>query len=172
MGAWTPARQRDLQRDEGGTMTTKYVLAQLNIARMKAPLHSRLMADFVANLDRINALAESAPGYVWRLEDESANATGLRPFGHDCIVNMSLWSDMASLADFAFRSGHVEIMRRRREWFDAMEEAYAVLWWVPHDHRPDPSEARKRLEHLRVHGPSAHAFTFKSPFPPPTGASD
>lgn len=153
-------------------MTAKHVLAQLNIARMKAPLESPSMAGFVANLDRINALAESAPGYVWRLEEESGNATGLRPFGPDCIVNMSLWEDVASLSDFAFRSGHVDIMRRRREWFEAMAEAWAVLWWVPRDHRPTTAEARERLEHLRAHGPSARAFTFKSQFPPPADTGD
>ena len=144
-----------------------YALAQLNIARMKAPLDSPAMADFVANLDRINALAESAPGYLWRLMDESGDATGLRPFGEDLIVNMSVWQDVASLADYAFKSGHVEVMRRRREWFAPMDEAFAVLWWVPLEHRPDTTEARERLEHLRAHGPTAHAFTFKAVFPPP-----
>ena len=150
---------------------TQHVLAQLNIARLKAPMDSPDLADFVANLDRINALAESAPGFVWRLEEESGNATALRPFGDDCIVNMSTWKDVASLSDYAFRSGHVEIMRRRREWFVPMEEAYAVLWWVPRGHHPDTTEAKERLEHLRVHGPSARAFTFKSAFPPPSPES-
>jgi hypothetical protein len=148
-----------------------YALAQLNIARLRAPMHSPELADFVANLDRINALAESAPGFVWRLKDDTGNATGFRPFGHDCIVNLSAWEDVASLSDYAFKSGHVEIMRRRREWFVPMEEAYAVLWWVPHDHQPGVHEAHQRLDHLRTHGPSAHAFTFKAAFPPPAATA-
>jgi hypothetical protein len=148
-----------------------YALAQLNIARLRATIDSPPLADFVANLDRINALAEAAPGYVWRLKDDTGNATGFRPFGDDCIVNLSVWQDLASLVDYAFRSGHVEIMRRRREWFLPMEEAYAVLWWVPRDHRPDVLEAYGRLAQLRSHGPSAQAFTFKTAFPPPTAVA-
>ena len=150
---------------------SEYALAQLNIARLRAPVDSPELADFVANLDRINALAESAPGYVWRLQDETGNATGFRPFGDDCIVNLSVWEDVASLGDYAFRSGHVEIMRRRREWFVPMDEAYAVLWWLPRDHRPGVLEAHERLGHLRAHGPSAYAFTFKTAFPPPAPAA-
>jgi hypothetical protein len=148
-----------------------HALAQLNIARLRAPMDSPELAEFVANLDRVNALAESAPGYVWRLKDDTGNATGFRPFGDDCIVNMSVWQDVASLVDYAFRSGHVEVMRRRREWFVPMEEAYAVLWWVPRDHRPGVQEAHDRLGHLRAHGPTAHAFTFKTAFPPPAATA-
>lgn len=146
---------------------SKYGLAQLNIAIMKEPLESPSMSDFVANLDRINALAEESPGFVWRLKDESGSAVAIRPFGEDVIVNMSMWKDAASLSDFAFRSGHVDIMRRRREWFQSMAEAYAVLWWVVKDHRPTMAEAKERLDHLRVHGATPHAFTFKEVFPAP-----
>jgi hypothetical protein len=148
---------------------SRYQLAQLNIASMKEPLDSPSMADFVANLDRINQLAERSPGFVWRLQDEEGDATAIRPFGENILVNMSVWEDAASLSDFAFRSAHVEIMRRRREWFERMSEAYAVLWWVPHGHRPSVTEAAERLAYLRAHGPSAHAFTFKAAFPPPDG---
>lgn len=137
-------------------------LAQLNIARLKAPLDSPELADFVANLDRINALAESSPGFVWRLKDEAGNATAIEsPWGPDVIVNMSTWRDAASLHAFAFDSGHVEIMRRRREWFQRMAEAYFVLWWVPEGHRPDVGEAARRLDHLRRNGPTPEAFTFR-----------
>jgi hypothetical protein len=144
-----------------------YELAQLNIATMKEPLESPGMADFVANLDRINALAESSPGFVWRLKGEGADATSLRPLGPDVIANMSVWSDVASLNAYVFKSAHVEIMRRRKEWFTRMREAYAVLWWVRKDHRPTVSEAIARLELLRANGPTEDAFTFKKAFPPP-----
>lgn len=145
---------------------SQYRLVQLNIAKMKESLESPLMADFVANLDRINTLAEQSPGFVWRLKDESGDATAIRPFGDNVIVNMSMWNDVASLRDYAFKSAHVEIMRRRREWFERLDEAYAVLWWVAADHRPSVAEARERLEHLQKFGATRQAFTFKESFPP------
>jgi hypothetical protein len=150
-----------------GVTMSKYRLAQLNIAKMKEPLESPSMADFVNNLNRINALAEGSPGFEWRLKDESGDATAIRPFGDDVIVNMSLWKDVASLSDYAFKSGHVDIMRRRREWFERMAEAYAVLWWAPEGHHPTIAEAAERLAHLQKFGPSAKAFSFKEAFPAP-----
>ena len=142
-------------------------LAQLNIAKTKEPLESPSMADFVNNLDRINALAEQSPGFVWRLKDESGDATAIRAFGDDVIVNMSVWTDVASLSDYAFKTAHVAIMRRRREWFERMAEAYAVLWWVPKNHRPTVDEAKERLVHLQNFGATPHAFTFKEAFAAP-----
>jgi len=137
-------------------------LAQLNIARLKAPLDSPELADFVANLDRINALAEASPGFIWRLKDETGNATSIEsPWGADVIVNMSVWRDEKALHDFVFRTAHVEVLRRRREWFQRMAEAYVVLWWVPVGHRPDVAEAARRLDHLRRNGPTPEAFTFR-----------
>jgi hypothetical protein len=146
---------------------SSYELAQLNIAIMKEPLESPGMADFVANLDRINALAESAAGFVWRMQTEEGDATALRPMGEDTLVNMSVWRDVEALHQYVFKSAHVEIMRRRQEWFERMREAHAVLWWVRKGHRPDITEAAARLEQLRAQGPSAAAFTFRQAFPPP-----
>jgi len=146
----------------------RYQLAQLNIALMKAPLESPPMAEFVANLDRINALADVAPGFVWRLKDEDGDATALRPLGENTLVNMSVWRDMEALQGYVYKSDHADIMRRRKEWFGRMAEAYLVLWWVPEGHRPDMTEATARLELLRRIGPSAEAFTFRQAFPPPT----
>jgi hypothetical protein len=146
---------------------SRYRLAQLNIAKMKEPLASPSMSDFVANLDRINALAEDSPGFVWRLKDDEGNATAIRPFGEEFIVNMSVWEDVAALSDYAFKSGHVEIMRRRREWFERMTEAYAVLWWVPKNHLPSIEEAKERLYHLQKFGSTPYAFTFKEAFHAP-----
>jgi len=145
----------------------QYQLAQLNIATLLEPLESPRLADFVANLDRINALAEQSPGFVWRLEDEAGDATAIRPFGDNIVVNMSVWEDIESLHAYAFRSAHVEVLRRRREWFENMSEAYAVLWWVPRDHRPTTREAAERLASLREHGPTVNAFTFRKSFPAP-----
>jgi hypothetical protein len=153
---------------------SNYHLAQLNIARLLAPIDSPQLADFVANLDRVNALAESSPGFVWRLKDDAGNATALRPLGEDMIVNMSVWEDVAALHGYVYRSAHIEVMRRRREWFDRMVEAYMVLWWVPKGHIPTVEEAIERLTLLRERGPSSDAFTFRKPFaaPDPTGQTD
>ena len=144
-----------------------YELAQLNIAEMRFPLESPEMADFVGNLDRINALAESSPGFVWRLQTDAGDATALRPMGATTIVNLTVWRDVESLSDYAFKSAHVEIMRRRREWFERMAQAYAVLWWVPKGHRPTVEEAAQRLELLRARGPTPEAFGFRQAFAPP-----
>jgi hypothetical protein len=145
----------------------QYELAQLNIAVMKEPLESPGMADFVANLDRINALAEASAGFVWRLQTEEGDATALRPLGENTLVNMSVWQDVASLNAFVYRSGHVEIMRRRTEWFERLSEAAVVLWWVPKGYRPSVDEAVVKLALLRQKGPSPEAFTFRQAFAAP-----
>jgi hypothetical protein len=144
-----------------------FELAQLNIAIMKEPLESPSMSDFVANLERINALAESSAGYLWRMQTEEGDATAVRPMGENTLVNMSVWRDVESLNKYVYGSAHVEIMRRRKEWFERMKEAYAVLWWVPRGHRPAISEAITRLELLRKSGPTKEAFTFRHAFLPP-----
>jgi uncharacterized protein DUF3291 len=149
----------------------RYELAQLNIGIIRAPMDSPVMADFAANLDRINALAEQSPGFVWRLQTEEGNATAIRPFENEnSLLNMSVWRDVESVGAYVYRSEHVEIMRRRREWFERMEQAFLVLWWVPKGHRPSVSEAIARLEMLRCKGPSAEAFSFRQAFPPPDAA--
>ena len=144
-----------------------YELAQLNIAVMKEPLDSPGMADFVANLDRINALAESSAGYVWRLQDEDGDATALRPMGENILVNMSVWQNIESLNHYVYKTAHIEIMRRRQEWFERMQEAHFVLWWVPIGHHPTITEASARLDLLRNNGPTAEAFSFRRAFLPP-----
>ena len=150
---------------------SRHHLAQLNVGIATAPLDSQVMADFMNNLDHINALAESSPGFVWRLKADDGNATSLRPIDDRTMVNMSVWRDAQSLSAFVFRTAHVEFMRRRREWFERMPEAYLVLWWVPEGHVPTTDEAVARLAHLRAHGPTAHAFNFRSVFPPPDAPS-
>jgi hypothetical protein len=145
-----------------------YELAQLNIGIIKGPMDSLVMADFAANLERINALADQTPGFVWRLQTDDGDATALRPFDDEnMLVNMSVWRDADSLRRFVYRSDHVDIMRRRGEWFERMSEAFLVLWWVPEGHRPGVAEAIAKLETLRRHGPTAQAFTFRQSYPAP-----
>lgn len=138
-------------------------LAQINIARMKAPLESAEMADFVARLEEINALADRSEGFVWRLQTPEGNATYLRPFDDDMIlVNLSVWESVDALKHYVYRTAHAELLRDRRKWFEAFAGAYVALWWVPAGHRPGVDEAKRRLVHLEEHGPSQFAFTFKS----------
>lgn len=147
-----------------------YHLAQLNIAHLLAPLDSPQLADFVANLDRINALAESSPGFVWRLQTEEGNATDIDFFGPYTIVNMSVWDDLEALHNYVYRSAHTEILRRKREWFHTMRSSHMVLWWVPAGHRPTIEEAGEKLRLLQEQGPCPEAFTFKQSFPAPVTA--
>lgn len=142
-------------------------LAQLNIAQMSAPLESPSMAEFAANLDRVNLLAEQSPGYVWRLQTDDGDATSLRPFGEEVLVNLSVWQDVASLREFVYRSSHTDIMRRRREWFVPMQQEHLVMWWIAAGHEPTVTEADERLQALRRDGPTAYAFNFRQTFEPP-----
>lgn len=147
-----------------------YQLAQLNIAHLAAPIDSPVLADFVASLDRVNALADDSPGFVWRLQTEDGNATAIRPFGDDMLVNMSVWENVEALHSYVYKSAHAEVMRRRKEWFEKTREVYMVLWWVPTGHRPSLAEAEAKLMALREHGPSPDAFTFRKPHRPPDEA--
>jgi Domain of unknown function (DUF3291) len=121
----------------GGTASvSSYHLAQVNIARLAASLDDPIMAGFVANLEPINALADSSPGFVWRFQTEAGDATAARPYGDDRItINFSLWEDLTPLRDFVFKSGHVSVLQRRREWFNRRTDAYVALWWVLAGHR-------------------------------------
>lgn len=146
-------------------------LAQVNIGRLRAPTDDPLVADFMNALDEINALAERSPGFVWRLQTDEGNATALRPYADDdsILINLSTWASIDALSDYVYRSDHTGFLRRRAEWFERMEELILALWWVPAGHRPTEAEAVARLDHLRQHGPTAHAFTFRHRFDPPDG---
>ena len=151
-------------------------LAQYNIARLVAPLDDPRLADFVSALDRINTLGDRSPGFVWRYQEADGTSTGTRVRGDDAIIiNYTIWESAETLFEYAYHSAHVEVFRRRREWFEDMREASLVLWWAPAGVIPSVAEADERLDYLRTHGPTAHAFTFKQPSPAPTvppGASD
>jgi hypothetical protein len=142
-------------------------VAQLNIGRLRAPIDDPIIDDFRLNLDRINALAESSPGFVWRLQDDSGNATDIKVFDDELvIINLSVWESIDALADFAYRSGHVELLRRRREFFEVPGQPILCLWWIPEGTIPTPHIAIDRLEYLRRHGPTPAAFTFRHRFDP------
>ena len=149
---------------------TTYHLAQLNVAHLLEPLDSPLLKEFVDGLEPINALADCSPGFVWRLKDDpsAVAATSYRPFEDEMhIINMSVWEDMDSLKNFAFKSAHTEYVKKRFQWFERMREAYMVVWWVPVGHQPTIAEAMARLKFLRTKGETAKAFSFKKTFAPP-----
>jgi hypothetical protein len=145
-----------------------WALAQYNIAWVVAPLDDPVMADFTDNIVAINALAETAPGFVWRHQEADGNSTSIRVRNDDrIIINFSVWESAEALFQFAFYSGHADYYRRRAEWFTHEDMPYAVLWWVPRGHEPTVDEAETRLAHLKACSPTADAFTFRQRFPSP-----
>ncbi|MFF7447200.1 MULTISPECIES: DUF3291 domain-containing protein [unclassified Streptomyces] len=148
------------------TSAAAYELAQVNISRLRFPLDSPELKDFVDALDPVNASAEAADGYVWRLQSEGGDATDIKVFGDDwLIINLTVWRDADALTDFMYRGRHREMLSRRREWFEKVTEAMTALWWVPAGHRPTVAEAESRLLHLRANGPTPYAFTLRTSFP-------
>jgi hypothetical protein len=144
-----------------------FQLAQVNIGLPLEPLESALLAEFVAQLEPVNAVADTSPGFVWRLQTEDGDATGIRAFGDDrLIVNMSVWESLEALRAFVYSNrAHLEVLRRRREWFDRLR-LHVALWWVPAGHRPTVAEAEERMALLDALGPSPEAFTFRQHYPP------
>ena len=145
-----------------------YHLAQINIARMLAAIDDPIMADFVANLAPINTLAEQSPGFVWRLQSDSGDATSIRIYEDDMIViNLTVWEAPDALRAFAYKTDHSGFLRDRKRWFEKFDGPYIAMWWIPAGHIPSTDEAKERLEYLREHGDSPHAFSFKNVFPAP-----
>jgi hypothetical protein len=146
-------------------------LAQINIGRLIAPLDDPRIAGFVAQLAPINKLADESPGFVWRLQSASGNATDII-YAHDdpsINVNMSVWETLDALKDFVYRSRHLGVFRDRGQWFEKMDLPHYCLWWVPVGHIPTVAEGRERLEHYQKHGSTPEAFWFSEWYPAPVG---
>jgi hypothetical protein len=143
-------------------------LAQVNIGRLIAPLDDPKIAEFIAQLAPINALADKTPGFVWRLQSSSGNATDI-PYSDDpfVFVNMSVWESIEALRQYAYKSDHAKVLRDRAKWFEKMEKPYYCLWWIPAGHIPTVAEGRERLEHYQTHGATPHSFWFSQHFPQP-----
>ena len=150
------------------TAAGNWNLAQINIGRLAAPEGNPRVQPFFDALERINALADGSPGFVWRLQSEAGNATDIAIAPDPLlIVNMSVWRDADALFEFVYRTAHTPEMARRREYFQRFDGAYQALWWVEAGHLPTISEGLSRLWMLDRYGPSPHAFTFKARFPQP-----
>ena len=147
---------------------TEFHIAQINIARMLAPIDDPIMVDFVAQLPPINALAEESPGFVWRLQSAGGDATSIKVYEDNMvIINLTVWESLDALRQYAYKSAHSNVMRDRRRWFEKLDGPYYAMWWIPAGHIPDPQEGKERLEHLREHGDSSHAFSFRHVFDVP-----
>lgn len=152
---------------------TGFHLAQVNVGRIVAPLDGPELADFVALQPEINGLADRSPGFVWRMvDDEGADATGIRADRDDALllINCSVWESLEALRDFTYRSDHLRVLSRRREWFRRALEPHLALWWIPAGHRPTLAEALERVALVREHGPGPTAFTLRDPHPAPAAA--
>lgn len=143
-----------------------YHLAQVNIGRFRAPLDSPELADFVAALGSINALAEQTPGFVWRLQDENGHSSSIRPFDDERMaINLTVWESVEALRNYTYYSQHADFYRRRAAWFDKLDRPVLALWWTPAGELPTIGDAVARLDYLVEHGPTPYAFTFKAVFP-------
>jgi hypothetical protein len=134
-------------------------IAQLNIGRFRYPSDDPRMATFMTNLDRLNALAERSDGFVWRLKDESNNATAIRPTSEPTTaVNLSVWESVEALERFVWATVHKRFYNRKGDWFEKHATPHFVMWPIPPRYVPDLEEAMGRLAHLTAHGDSDFAF--------------
>ena len=140
-------------------------LAQINIAKAIDSLESETMAGFVARLDEINALADQASGFVWRLQTEDGDATSIKAFDDPAlIINMSVWRDIASLKHYVYQTAHLELLKNRNQWFGKIREGHQAMWWIPAGKLPDVFEGKRRLSLIQANGPGPDAFTFSRPY--------
>src|ERR1700732_3971673 len=149
-------------------MPNHYHLAQVNIGRIVAPMDSPEMSGFVSQLQPINAVADRSPGFVWRLQTGSGDATSILPYDDPRInINMSVWESVEALKQFVYKSGHIVPLRDRLKWFEKPAAAHMAMWWIPAGHIPTIEEAKERLQFRRTRGDTAAAFSFANPYPAP-----
>ena len=139
-------------------------LAQVNIAKRLAPMKDPVMQDFVNNLDKINAIADGSDGFIWRLKDEDKDLAAQVFQDDTLIINMSVWQNLEFLFNYTYNSGHIEVFKRKKEWFDKIKMVHMAFWYVPKAYRPTFQDAKDRLDYLNKHGDTPYAFSFKSKF--------
>src|SRR6266516_6095911 len=150
----------------------EFHIAQINIARMFAPIDDPIMTEFVAQLPPINALADGSPVFVWRLQTDSGDATSIKVYDDEfIIVNLTVWESVDALYQYVYKSAHSRVLRDRKRWFEKFNGPYYALWWIPAGHLPSTEEGKERLDYLRQRRDSAYAFSFKNVFPAPVECS-
>lgn len=136
--------------------------AELNVGRLLAPTNDPRVAEFMGALDRVNGMGKRMPGFVWMMEGSGEPGTGnteTKIAGDpQFVANLTVWEDAASLEKFVWQTVHRQFYERRTEWFELLGQMHFVMWWVPVGHKPTLDEALSRLDHLRAHGDSEHAF--------------
>lgn len=143
-----------------------YHLAQVNIAKRLAPMDDPVMQDFINNVERINTIADKAEGFIWRMQDEDKELA-VEIFQDDALlINISVWKNLESLFDYTYKSGHIEVFKRKKEWFRKMKMVHMAFWYVPEGYVPTFKDAKNRLDYLNKYGDTPYAFTFKSKFSP------
>lgn len=143
---------------------SKLHLAQVNIAKRLAPMDDPIMQDFVNNLDKINAIADNSEGFVWRLQDEDKDEAAAIFKDDTLLINMSVWENIEALFNYTYNSGHIEVFKRKKEWFSKMKMMHMAFWYVPEGYEPTFQDAKDRLDYLNTHGDTPYAFSFKSKF--------
>ncbi len=142
-----------------------YHLAQINVGQLIAPQDDPRVAEFIENIDRINAQAENSPGFVWRLKDDTGTALSFQAFENPLIIsNLSVWQDVESLRHFVYNTQHREFLSRRKEWFELMKQTYLALWWIPAGYTPTLEEGIGKLAQIKEIGPTPSAFNFTTTF--------
>jgi len=146
-------------------------LAHANAAVMISNYEAPLMADFVAQLDPVNAAADLSPGFVWRLDDSNVDfdidEQAAKIFGtKKLLFNMSVWETVEALEEFTYKSDHLDVVRERAKWFEKPTRSPFVLWWIEEGHIPTIEEAKLRFDMLWDGGPTPDAFTFTTRFAP------
>lgn len=150
------------------SLQPKYYLAQINIAKMKAPLDDPIMAEFANALDEVNLVAENSPGFIWRLQTSSGNATDVKAYSDPkMLVNISVWRGVEQLKSYVYKSLHGNFFIRRRKWFEKYQGEHFAMWWILAGHLPTVEEGKAKLEYLELHGDTPECFTFAQPYPSP-----
>lgn len=137
-------------------------LAQLNIGRLAGPTDDPRVADFMANLDRINGIGKRMPGFVWMMEGSGEPGRGnteVKVGGDPQFVsNLTVWESPEALARFVWHTAHRRFHERRHAWFQVLKRPHFVMWWIEAGHQPALDEGLARLDYMTLHGESDHAF--------------
>lgn len=138
---------------------SEFHIAELNVARLRFDINDPRIADFVNNLNRVNAAAERSEGFVWRLKDEGGTSVEITQDADPMVIpNLSVWTDVSSLENFVFKTVHKRFYDRRADWFEVMDQMHFVMWPVAYGHEPTLEEAWDRLDHFNKNGSTDRAF--------------